>query len=299
MNRDIEKSVEVLKSGGIIIFPTDTAFGIGCRIDNKKSVKKLVKIRGRSRNQPLPILVNSFEMAKKYLKTYEEKKVLELVKKYWPGGLTIVLPCKKEINSVIRGNGSTLGIRMPDHKLILEIIKEVGVPIIGCSANFPGDKTPFALQEVNKELTRSVDFVLDGKCFKRQSSTVIDCSTRPWEILRQGAVEVKQGLREIRLIIDTSSNKYISVGLKINDKKFSNKKKIDFQKAQAVLPMIDKILKDHDLSLDDLTSVKVNEGPGSFTGLRVGVSVANTLGHFLKIPINNKKHMKLASVTYE
>lgn len=90
------------------------------------------------------------------------------------------------------------------------------------------------------------------------------------------------------LIIDTSSNKEIEVGLKMDDKEFVLKNTVD-RKNQEVLPLIEKLLKKHKLSLKDLNSIEVNPGPGSFTGLRVGVSIANTLGFLLKIPINGKK----------
>ncbi|HVF69351.1 MAG TPA: tRNA (adenosine(37)-N6)-threonylcarbamoyltransferase complex dimerization subunit type 1 TsaB [Xanthomonadales bacterium] len=88
------------------------------------------------------------------------------------------------------------------------------------------------------------------------------------------------------LVIDTSSNKEVVVGVEINGKEFTKKQILDHHKAQAVLPMAEKLLKDHKLTLKDLTEIKVNPGPGSFTGLRVGVSIANALGFLLKIPVN-------------
>src|SRR3972149_7603420 len=91
------------------------------------------------------------------------------------------------------------------------------------------------------------------------------------------------------LFIDTSSNKEIEVRLKINRKEYSYKKKIGIQKAQIVLPMVEKILQQNSVNLKDINQIKVNTGPGSFTGLRVGISIANTLGSFLQIPINGKK----------
>jgi L-threonylcarbamoyladenylate synthase len=299
MNNQTQKAVKALNKEGIIIFPTDTAFGIGCRIDSKKALKRLIKIRGRKENQPLPVLVRDLEMAKQYLKPIP-KEVKSLIKKYWPGGLTIILPCKKNIvNPIIRGNGDTLGVRSPNHKATLELIQGVNIPIIGSSANFSGSKTPFSLGEVDPKLLSLVDFVLDGKCYKKESSTVIDCSQKPWKLLRQGAVKIQNFQEKIELIIDTSSNEYISVGLEIGNKMYLDKQKISFQKAQIVLPMIEKLLNEHDLSLRNLTSIKVNQGPGSFTGLRVGISITNALGHFLKIPINNKKLGELVEPVYK
>ena len=101
------------------------------------------------------------------------------------------------------------------------------------------------------------------------------------------------------LIINTFSNKEIKVGLKIDQKKYLSKKKIGLQKAQAVLPMIEKILQQNSISLKDINQIRVNTGPGSFTGLRVGISIANTLGFFLRIPVNGKKIGKLAQPQYK
>jgi len=101
------------------------------------------------------------------------------------------------------------------------------------------------------------------------------------------------------LLIDTSSNKEIRVGLKINGKEEWIKKKINKQKAQATLPMIEKVLKDHSLGIKDLTGIKVNTGPGSFTGLRVGISIANALSFALGVPVNGRKAGEYEEPEYE
>ena len=92
MKSDIDKAIGVLNKGGIVIFPTDTAFGIGCRIDNKKSIERLFRIRKRPKNKPTPVLVDSIEMAQKYLLPITDEEVRNnLMKKYWPGALSIIL----------------------------------------------------------------------------------------------------------------------------------------------------------------------------------------------------------------
>jgi tRNA threonylcarbamoyladenosine biosynthesis protein TsaB len=93
----------------------------------------------------------------------------------------------------------------------------------------------------------------------------------------------------ITIRIDTSNNKEVIVGLKINGKEDIRKQIPDHRKGQVVLPMIEALLKDHGLELKDITAIEVNPGPGSFTGLRVGITIANTLGFLLKIPVNGKK----------
>jgi len=100
------------------------------------------------------------------------------------------------------------------------------------------------------------------------------------------------------LIINTSDNKQISVGLRIDDKEFLESQKVDISKAQATLPLIEQILKEKNIALRDLDSIEVNTGPGSFTGIRVGISIANALGFSLKIPVNGKKAPYFAEASY-
>lgn len=188
--QNISKAIQTFQSGGIVIFPTDTAYGIGCRMDDEKTVERLYEIRKRPKEKAILILVDSVEMAEKYLKKIPED-VLQLMNRYWPGGLTIVLPCKTEhVPSIVRAGGNTLAVRLPAHPQLVEIIRHVGVPIVAPSANFAGEATPVRLEEVSKELQSLVDFVLPGECTLKQSSTLIDCSIQPWRILREGAVNV-------------------------------------------------------------------------------------------------------------
>ncbi len=192
MNSDIDKAVQILNNGGIIIFPTDTAFGIGCRIDRIDAIERLFNLRQRPIRMATPVLVSSIEMAKKYWESMEANVEEKLIKKYWPGALTIVLKAKKDlVPSLVRGGGDNIGIRMPNDKQILEVIDRVGVPILGPSANIHSEQTPYSKNMLNKYLVQSVDFVLDGECSLKNASTVIDCTKTPWQILRKGAVELK------------------------------------------------------------------------------------------------------------
>lgn len=185
---DTDKAIGIVKNGGIIIFPTDTAFGIGCRIDDHAAVDRLFTLRRRSTAQAMPVLVSSQAMAMQYYDSPSDI-VRRLMKTYWPGALTIVAKCKKDlIYSPIRGGGETVGLRMPNHEIALEIIKQVGVPILGSSANFHGHPTPYRTADLDPELIKHVDFVVPGICIIKQASTVVDCTVSPYTILRQGAV---------------------------------------------------------------------------------------------------------------
>lgn len=192
MDKNIAKVVEVFKKGGIVIFPTDTAIGIGCRIDNKEAVERLFKIRKRPENKPMLALVDSVRMAQYYLLPISQEVKDKLIKPYWPGKLTIVLKCDtNKVPSAVRSGRNTLGVRLPNNFKLLELIRGVGVPIVAPSANFSGEKIPFKFEDVSSKLINMVDYVLKGdEKLGDNISTVIDCSVEPWKIIRNGAVSL-------------------------------------------------------------------------------------------------------------
>jgi L-threonylcarbamoyladenylate synthase len=192
MESNIDKAVQNLKEGKIGIFPTDTAYGIGCRADNETSVKRVYSIRNRPEEKALLILVSSIEMASQYADIGDDVKE-KLIDRYWPGGLTIILYCKTEkIPQAVRAGGPTIAIRLPNNPTIREVIEKVGVPIVAPSANFSGDQTPFSLEEVDRALLKEVDFVLPGVCTMKGISTIIDTTVSPWKVVREGVIKLDE-----------------------------------------------------------------------------------------------------------
>jgi L-threonylcarbamoyladenylate synthase len=190
MNNQVDEAVKVLNQGGIIIFPTDTAFGIGCRVDDEKAVQRLFNIRNRPVSQAVPVLFDSVQKVKGYVLPFDEK-IQKLMNDFWPGALTIILKANIEkVPLLVRGGGETVGVRMPNHPTILEIIKQVRVPILGPSANFHGESTPYEFKDLGPKLISLVDYVVTGECSIKKASTVIDCTKTPWKVLRQGVVTV-------------------------------------------------------------------------------------------------------------
>jgi L-threonylcarbamoyladenylate synthase len=187
----VAKAVHILKNGGIVIFPTDTAFGVGCRIDDEKAVKRLFTLRKRPETKAVPLLVSSLHMAQEYVKEIPQEVIEKLITPYWPGALTIVLKSRiDKVPGLVRGGGETIGLRVPDHLTTLALIDGVGVPILGTSANFAGEQTPYNFESLDTGLKKLVDFVVPGECHQREASTVIDCTKIPWQILRQGRVTI-------------------------------------------------------------------------------------------------------------
>lgn len=189
---NIKKAIKVFKNGGVVIFPTDTAFGIGCIMNNKESVEKVFEIKQRPKDKAVLVLVDSVDMAQEYLLPIDSYIKEKILKKYWPGGVTVILPClKNKVTTIVRGEKDTLAIRMPDNKDLLKIITELKIPIIAPSANFSGRKTPLSLKEIDPNFSKLSDFILSGSCKLSGQSTIIDCSVFPFKIIRQGVVKVK------------------------------------------------------------------------------------------------------------
>jgi len=191
MNNQINQAIKILNQGGIVIFPTDTAFGISCRMDNEKTIQRLFKIRQRPLTQATPVLVSGLEMAQEYLLPIPPDVKENLIKKYWPGALTIVLPSlTQKIPALVRGNSKNLGVRMPNHQIPLQLISQTNVPLLAPSANIHSRPTPYTFASLDVNLAKQVDFIIPGNCTLKNASTVIDCSITPWKILRHGAVSI-------------------------------------------------------------------------------------------------------------
>ncbi len=186
-----QKAIDTIKNGGVVIFPTDTAYGIGCRMDNKVAVDRIFKIKERSKKNPLLVLVDSIQMAEEYVEIPNDVKH-KLLDFYWPGGLSVFFKTKKnKVPDIVTAKTSVLAVRLPNHKILQEIIHIVGVPIIATSANKSGEATPYAVDNIDDDIKRKVDMVFNGECTYKKESTIIDTTVNPWKIIRVGAVTVK------------------------------------------------------------------------------------------------------------
>lgn len=186
-----DEVVKIFKKGGVVIFPTDTAFGIGCRMDDEKAVRRVFEIKQRSLDNAVLILIDSIEMAEKYVEIPEDVRT-KLINKYWPGGLSLFLKTKLGmVPGIVTAHTPVLAVRYPQHEGILNVIKKVGVPIIATSANRSGEETPYSIENLDKGIVEQADTVMQGECTYKEESTIIDTTVTPWKIIRQGAVKIE------------------------------------------------------------------------------------------------------------
>lgn len=179
MTTKIQRAQSILKSGGLVAFPTETVFGLGALLSQPKAIKRLFKIKKRPRHKPFQILVADLKQAERLGKF--SPAALRLAKKYWPGPLTLVVSKKPTVPKLITGGTRKVGLRIPDHKTILSLLKRTG-PIVATSANKAGEKPALTFKEVKTKLP-AIDYILPGRVKSRIASKVFDL-TKKLKVLR-------------------------------------------------------------------------------------------------------------------
>ena len=186
--KSLQRAVELLRRGGIGAFPTDTVYGLGATIDSEPAIRKIFEAKGRSQGQPLPILISDINQLNQ-LAIQIPPSAWRLAERFWPGGLTLVLPKAPQVSELISAGGSTVAVRLPAHPIPVALICGLEIPIIGTSANLSGQPAPVTAQEVIAQLGERLDFVIDGgRCPGGKESTIIDLTQKPPCILREGAI---------------------------------------------------------------------------------------------------------------
>ena len=186
--REIKQVIECLKDGGIIVYPSDTVYGIGCDIFNKKSVERIAKIKGRNlKKNNFSFICSNLSHISHYTKQIDNT-VYKLMKRNLPGPFTFILNANNSIPKLFKTNKKTVGVRIPNHNIPLEIVSQLGNPIITSSVK---DDDKLIEHSTNPELIHEklehlVDIVIDGGYTGNIPSTVVDCTKSEFEILRQG-----------------------------------------------------------------------------------------------------------------
>ena len=190
----IEKALAVLKKGGLLIYPTETCYGLGADTTNSRAVKKLLEFKGSRGGKAVSVAVTDKKMAEKYVTINEIAN--NLYQNFLPGPLTVVSKSRGRIVKKLEAGKGTLGIRMPDYPLALEMIQRFNRPITSTSANTSGKKTPYCLKDVLKYTTKKhlalVNLFLDaGRLSYNPPSTVVDTTLNEPRVLRRGEIKIK------------------------------------------------------------------------------------------------------------
>ena len=192
----LKAPAEIIRNGGIVVFPTETVYGIGANSLNETAIKKIYEIKKRPLNKPISLLVNSIEMIEKITKNINGLEYA-LIREFFPGPLTIILKKKDIIPNIVTANSNTVGIRMPANEIALKLIDYAGVPIATPSANISGKPSGTNLDYIMKDFEGKVDyFIEDGPSKIGLASTIVQIVDGVPHILRQGSIREKQ-IREV------------------------------------------------------------------------------------------------------
>ena len=191
--KHIQQIVKVLQEGGIIIYPTDTVYGLGCDIFNHKAIERIAKIKGISlKKADFSFICHDLSHVSDYSKQISNT-VFKLMKRNLPGAFTFILNANNQVPKIFQSKKKTIGIRVPDNSIIRQIVQEFGRPILTTSVLDDDEVIEYTTDPelIYEKLHDKVDIIIDGGYGKNEASTVVDCTKDEIEILRQGIGELE------------------------------------------------------------------------------------------------------------
>ena len=182
--RLIGKIAEILRDGGLVIYPTDTTYGLGCNIFSKKAIEKIYSIKKMNKHKPLSFICSDFSEISKYAKV--SKKTYRVMRRLLPGPYTFILPSTNEVPKLMLSRFKTIGVRIPDNKICLAIVQELQAPIVSTTVSMGDEIILYDPVEMQEKLGRIVDVIIDGGIIISDPSSVIDLTGEPPKVLRKG-----------------------------------------------------------------------------------------------------------------
>ncbi|OEU71570.1 MAG: threonylcarbamoyl-AMP synthase [Desulfuromonadales bacterium C00003093] len=186
--RHINQVTECLRQGGVIIYPTDTTYGLGCDIFNRKGVKKIFQIKQRDSRKPFSFICTDLAEISNYAQV--SNFAFKIMKRHLPGPYTFVLEATKIVPDSLSTKQKTVGVRIPDNRICQEIVRQLGHPLVTTSANLSGESAPQDPRQIDENMGRMVDIVIDGGISLGEASTVISLVDDQIEVLRQGRGDI-------------------------------------------------------------------------------------------------------------
>ena len=191
-HRQILKVVETLRNGGVIIYPTDSVYGIGCDINNKKAIEKVAQFKGvKMKKAKFSFIFCQINGIAEFTKPIA-RDIFKLMKKNLPGPFTFILPASKKVPKILENSRKNLGIRIPDNNIVRDIVRELGNPIITTSVLDENEIIEYTIDPelIYDKYKNKVDIVINGGYGNNEASTVVDCTGDELEIVRQGITEL-------------------------------------------------------------------------------------------------------------
>lgn len=193
--QDIEKAVEYLEKGEVIAYPTETIYGLGADVLNRKAVKKIYDLKARDYGLPISILVANIAMLRGYVKDVPDR-ALPLMRKFWPGALTILFPANEKIPKGLVTNTGRVGIRISSHPVASALVEKFGKPITTTSANLSGFPPSLSVKHIQKYFGDRIPCIIDGgECEPTRGSTVVDVGEETMRIIRAGTIAAEDVIR--------------------------------------------------------------------------------------------------------
>jgi L-threonylcarbamoyladenylate synthase len=187
-NQIIQQAIEYLKNGKLVAIPTETVYGLAADATNIDAIKKIFVAKGRPLSHPLPLLIAQNSDLKNWAVDIPEI-AYKLIKKFWPGPLTIILKRTPHIPDIITGGLDTIGLRCPDHPMTQKILQSFPQGLVAPSANLFGEPPPTSAADVEKTLGNKIDLIVDGgECKLKTSSTIVDLTESKPKVLRAGPI---------------------------------------------------------------------------------------------------------------
>lgn len=189
--RDVRRAADILRGGGVVIYPTDTVYAMGCDINQVKAVQRVCQLKGvKPEKASFSMICRDLSNIAAYAKVSNE--VFKLMKHNLPGPFTFVLPATNRLPNVLMNRRKTIGIRVPDNFIVRALVEELGGPLLTTSVKADDEVVEYMTDPelIYERYGRLVDLVIDGGSGRNVASTVVDCTTDPVEVIRQGVGEL-------------------------------------------------------------------------------------------------------------
>lgn len=213
----IVKAASVIRNGGVVLFPTRNLYGLAADAYNEEAVERIYRIKGRSAGNPLLVLVDSYMMLSCIARNIP-LMAQKIMQTFWPGGITIVFEANDSLPANLTAGTGKIGIRRPGHPVALALVRAVGGPITGTSANISGSSGCFRFSDIDPDVADQVDMIIDaGDLTGGNGSTVIDVTEEPPVLIREGSISINEINKKLGVDISPENGERISA--KLNETK--------------------------------------------------------------------------------